>query len=82
MITKEQMIKAFDFIENAARDYHSNKKTTINIVRNYMISHNNINNFLIEKDLAYSEFKRNSRIETDFASALRSLHNEIQNFNN
>lgn len=26
MITKEQMIKAFDFIENAARDYHSNKK--------------------------------------------------------
>ena len=77
MTTREQMVEVLNFLEKAYSKYHSNKKSTINLVRNYLLSHNDLNEFLMSKDLAYSEFKRNGRFDADFTSAFRTLHNEI-----
>ena len=71
------MVEALNFLEKAYSKYNLDKRSTINLVRNYMLSHNDLNEFLMSKDIAYSEFKRNGRFETDFTSAFRTLYNEI-----
>ena len=77
MLTKEQMVEAIDFIEKAYTKYLSDKSASL--IRNYMLGHNELNDFLMMKDLAYSGFIRYGRIEADFISALRTLRNEIRN---
>ena len=76
MLTREQIIEALDFLEKAYEKYHSDRNGVTNLIRNYMIDHNELNDFLIMQDFAYSEFKRYGRIDTDFTSALRTLRNE------
>lgn len=79
MLTKEQMKEALHFLEKAFEKYSSNKNEATNLARNYMLGRNELNNFLMEKDLVYCGFMKHGWIEADFISSLRTLRNEIQN---
>ena len=79
MLTKEKMVEALDFLRKASGAYRSNKETTANLMRNYMMGHKDLDIFLMNKDLVYSGFRKFNWIEADFDSAIRVLRNEIEN---
>jgi len=78
MVTKQQMVEALHFLENAYAKYNLNKDGAISLARNYMLGHNELNNFLMQKDLVYCGFMKYGWMEADFNSALRTLRNEIE----
>lgn len=75
MITDEQKQKAFMFFMEANIDlnFSPNKQAVVDRIRNYLLSNPELNVFLIEKDLIYSEFKKPNHIDTDMSIALRHL---------
>ena len=78
MLTKRELKDALNFFEQAYRDYHHSKDSIVmNRIQNYLLRRNELNLFLLEKDMAYSEFQRHGRLETDFTSAIRTLRQEL-----
>lgn len=79
MLTKEQLEDALNFFEQAFKDYHHSKDSIVmNRVQNYLLGRNELNQYLIKKDMAYNEFQRHGRLETDFTNAIRTLRQELE----